>query len=146
MAKKHNNPFAACDGLEPNKTFSILSDKMALSKTYQELSHTAKYVLQVCKLCRQYHRKNDCMLDNNPLLFYFNRELQKRYGLKNANTTRKALCELIQGGFIDVRENNGHRRTKNVYSFSGKWQIKEKTGKIELSQAAKTFLQGHKKT
>lgn len=144
MGKKQNNPYAVVDGLEKNKPFAILTDKMALSKTYQELSFTAKNVLQVCKLCRQYHQKNETKIDNNPLYFYFNRKIQEKYGLKNPNKTRKALCELVNNGFIDVIENNAHRKTKNIYSFSGKWQIKEKTGKIELSKGAETFLKQYK--
>lgn len=140
MGKRKQNPYAYVDGLEKNKPYAILSDKMALSSVYQGLSLEAKYVLQVCKLCRQYHQKTDKTLNNNLLYFYFNRKLQEKYGLKNPNKTRKALCELIENGFIDVVENNAHRKTKNIYAFCSKWRNKEISGEITLSDAALIYL------
>lgn len=147
MGKKNKNHFDEVDGINPyeHKAFSRLSDDMALSKVYQGLSADAKNVLSICKLCRQFHTKRDSYLLGNPLCFYFNRNLQERYGLKNPNKTRKALAELVQYGFLDVRENNANRKTKNIYAFSSKWRHLEKAGEIELSPAAKTFIQGRRK-
>ena len=130
--KKSASPFDEVDGMNPYKhgAFSRLSDDMALSKVYQGLSADAKNVLSICKLCRQFHTKN--YLLDNPLCFYFNRELQIRYGLKNPNKTRNAIKELVENGFLEVKENNGHRQTKNIYAFSSKWRHLEKTGEIDL--------------
>ena len=142
--KRQENPYCYVDGLEKNKPFAILSNNMALSGVYQNLSLNAKYVLIVCKLCRQYHQKADAKINNNPLYFYFNRKLQNLYGLKNPNKTRAAMCELIENGFLDVVENNAIHKTKNIYAFSGKWRLKENKGQIELSDAAETFLRQRK--
>lgn len=146
MGKKNSiNPFDDVDGVNPYNhcAFSRLTDDMALSKVYQSLSADAKNVLSICKLCRRFHTKNKLL--DNPLCFYFNRNLQERYGLKNPNKTRIAIIELVQKGFLDVKENNSHAHTKNIYAFSSKWRHLEKTGEIDLSPAAKTYIQGRKK-
>ena len=133
-----NNPFAACDGVQKNRPFIIITGKMIKSKNYQNLSNDAKYILNCCKYCRVYHTKEP--IQDNVLYFYFNRSLQKQFNLNNPNKVNKALRELIKSGFIDVVENNGLRRQKNIYCFSDKWQEIDNGKQIILSDAAKVFL------
>lgn len=145
--KRNNNPFAYVDGIGKGTPFAILSDTQAKSPTYQKLSDGAKYVLMVCRLCRQFHSGTDKdgrsrNIQGNILYFYFNREIQKRYGLNNPNKVRRELVELVQNGFVDVIENNSHRHIKNVYAFSSKWAELDKGQDIELSNGAKIFIQG----
>lgn len=42
------------------------------------------------------------------------------YGIPR-NSARRWLRELIDAGFIEVIERNGHRRKVNVYAFTDKW-------------------------
>lgn len=146
---KKLSPFAAADGLSKGEAFASMSDMQVRSAAYQGLSDGAKYVLLVCKLCRQYHVGHDKdgnsrMISGDPLRFYFNREIQQRYGLGNPNKVRRELIELVEAGFIDVIECNWNQRKKNVYRFSGKWQQMDKGQQIELSQGALTFIAGRK--
>ena len=145
--KKHFNPYAYCDGLDKGVPFATLSDRQAESPTFQKMSDGAKYVLMVCRLCRQYHTGTDKngrsrSIQGNGLYFYFNRAIQKKYGLNNPNRVRAELIELVQGGFLDVIECNGHARKKNVYAFCSKWREADRGEQITLSAAARTFIQG----
>ena len=144
--KKTPNPFAWVDGMGEGIAFTQMSEAQILSPAYRKLSDKAKTLLIVVKMCRKYHRGSDT--DGNPrtikgniLYFYFNRKIAEQYGFKNPNVTRKALCELIRYGFIDVIENNAHRRIKNVYAYCSKWQG-YKGQDIELSKAALLFING----
>lgn len=144
---KKTNPFAYCDGLEKNAPFAMLTDKQALSPTYQKLSDGAKHVLMICRLCRKYHKGTDKngssrSIHGNNLYFYFNRAIQKQYGLTNPNRVRAELIELVSKGFLDVIECNAHRRKKNVYAFCAKWQELDHSGEITLSDGARTYIQG----
>lgn len=151
MGRRTNiNPFGTVDGIRKNGSFAVITEKQATSKAYKALSDGAKYVLTVCKLCRQYHvgkdRNGDSrMINGDPLKFYFNRELQKRYGLSNPNKTRQELIELVKYGFIDIVTSGWTTRTKTVYIFSTKWQLLDQGEDIELSEAAKAFITGRKK-
>lgn len=141
--KKHDNPFSMVDGCEKNEPFIMITSKMMRSETYQNLSNDAKYVLSVCKYCRRYHTREP--IQDNILYFYFNRSLQKQFKLNNPNKVHKALEELVKNGFITVIECNKYRKIKNIYAFSGQWQIKDQGKEIILSDAAKTFLKDYKK-
>lgn len=145
--RKINNPFEQVDGLAKGMPFSVLSDKQARSKTWQKLSDHAKYTLMVCRLCRQYHTGKDAegksrAINGSLMYFHFSRATQIKYGLKNPNKVRKQMIELVSSGFIDVVECNAHRKQKNVYAFSSKWQMLDAGQQIELSPGAKTFIQG----
>lgn len=149
---KYRDPFEQVDSMGHGVPFARLSDKQALSPTYQHLSNGAKNVLAICKLCRQYHtgydqNGNTRILKNNPLNFYFNRKIQQRYGLKNPNTTRQYLVELVKAGFLDVVENGSNTRTKNIYRFSFNYLYHDQTPpvQVELSEAAQTFIAGKPK-
>lgn len=137
--------------------FTSLYDTMALSPTFQSLSDSAKYTLMVCKLMRKNHtptrQKNkqtgkkeivSRAINGNELLFKFGRTLQKQYGFGNPNKFRESMKELVLKGFIDVIENNGHRKTANVYKYDSKWQMLDCGMQIELSPGAKTYIQGKK--
>lgn len=146
---KYSDPFEQVDGMKHGTPFARLSDKQALSPTFQKLSDGAKYTLMICKLCRQFHTGYDAngntrVIQNNPLNFYFNRKIQQRYGLKNPNKTRKSLIELVSKGFIDVVENGSNTRTKTIYRFSFNYLYLDQTPPVqfELSPAAKTFIAG----
>lgn len=142
------NPFAAADGQTKNGAYTLMTDTQVRSAAYQSLSDGAKQVLLICKLCRQYHvgtdkNGNARAINGDPLRFYFNREIQRRYGLNNPNKVRRELIELVKAGFIDVIECNANRRLKNVYRFDHKWQQMDR-GQIQLSQGALTFITGRK--
>lgn len=154
--KKNNNPYRYVDGFPTgrNTPFATLSDMQALSPTYQKLSDSAKTTLMICKLARKNHtgtytegtnKGKSRTIQGNVLYFHFNRAFYTQYGLHNPNKVRKALIELVEAGFIDVVECNANRKAKNVYAYSWKWQQKDEGKEIELSQPAKTFIQGKRK-
>lgn len=148
--KRNNNPFERVDGIDKGMPFAMLSDKQAKSPTYQQLSDGAKNTLMICRLMRQYHTGKDKdgksrAINGCLLYFYFSRKLQRQYGLLNPNKVRRELIELVLNGFIEVVECNAHRKTKNIYSFSSKWQILDSGGNIELSPGARAFIQGKNK-
>lgn len=152
MSKKKNpNPFRFVDGAGCNDVaFAPIHEAEARSPTYQKLSDSAKVTLMICKLCRQYHigkDKNDKprTINGDILCFYFNREIQRRYGLKNPNKVRKSLIELVSNGFIEVVESGWTTRTKSIYRFSSKWQQIDKGQEITFSPAEKAFLMGREK-
>lgn len=151
MSRKTHDSYAFVDGYEKGNAFARISEQQILSPTYQSLSDGAKHVLSVCKICRKYYKGTDKQgkskaIDGNVLYFYFNREIQKRFGLNNPNRVREELIELVKKGFLDVVECNAHARKKNVYSFSSKWAALDKGEDIKLSAAARAFIQGKKKT
>ena len=150
MAKKELDPFYYVDGMAKAKDghsipFARLPDPQARSRTYQRLSDKAKVVYMTCKLCRQYHAKIDGLIQGDIKNFYFNRPLQKQYGLNDPNKTRAALVELVCKGFIEVVWNGATTRTKTIYKFSDQWKKLDKGQDIELSETSRTFIQGSAK-
>lgn len=148
--KKTVNPFGKVDGMEHGQSFAPLYERQAKTKIYWSLSPEAKHVYSICKLCRKYHLGRDKdgrdkAINGNILYFYFNRAIQREYGLNNPNLARKCLIELVEKGFIDVIECNGNTRRRNIYAYSDKWQEIEKGKEIKLSQQAQTFIQGRTK-
>lgn len=146
MAKKTKNPFAYVDGLENGKAYALLSMRQAKSKAYIDLSSTAKAVLMAMKLQRQYYTGTDRKtgekraINGNVLEFTFARHEQRLYGYMNPNAVHKAIQELVRNGFVDVVENNGHRKTANVFRFSSAWRLLDEGKEIPLSPASKTYL------
>ena len=142
--KKASDPYKNVDGFfGGDSSFVRFYYEMALSPTYQKLSDSAKVTLEMCKLCRKFHQ-GSYAIDGDPLKFYFNRELQKRFGLGNPNRVRKSMIELVENGFIEVIECNWNRRKKNVYRYSTLWHNLDNNQSIELSDSSKTFIQERK--
>ena len=140
--KKSNDPYKSIDGFNGgDSSFTRFYYEMALSPTYQKLSDKAKVTLEMCKLCRKFHQGNYA-IGGDPLKFYFNRELQKRFGLGNPNKVRASMIELVKNGFIEVVECNWNRKCKNVYRYSTKWHLLDEGIEIELSDSSKTFIAG----
>lgn len=143
---KNENPFTWVDGIEKKKPFMIISEKQAQSYAFISLSGDAVKLLVQLKICRKYYRgteKNGISraINGDPLCFYWNRELAERHGFNNPNKTLKSMRELVRYGFVDVLENNAHRHKKSLFRFDWKWQKIEQDADIELSDAAKTYLE-----
>ena len=140
--KKYDNPFANVDGLEKNKPYALISEKQAMSPAFMRLTGDAVKLLVYLKQSRKYYTgidKNGASraINRDCLCFFWNRELAERNGFRNPNKTLKAMRELVRNGFIEVIENNRHRRKKSVFRFSDKWQ---RYPDIVLSDASRTYL------
>lgn len=102
---------------------------MLMSDAYANLSDGAKNLYVYMRL--QYDGKNE---DG----FCFNRGLWfKTYKLyKNPNSFYKHREELINQGFIRIKESGRNTRTKSIYAFSDEWQnIAGRIKKRDLSRA-----------
>ena len=142
--KKWSDPFKSVDGAGgKNHSFARLCETMAFSPTYQKLSDSAKVTLMCCKLCRKFHTREDNIISNDPLKFYFNRELQRRFGLKNPNKCRKSMIELVEAGFIECCFLGWNTREKDIFRFSYKWQWTDRGQEWELSTTSQAFIKGH---
>lgn len=142
MGRKKNNPYIGVDSDGTYKdSFAPFYFSMVTSEPFMQLSDNAKALLIFCKACRRFH-KSDFGFDDDGLSFYFNREIQKRFGLGNPNRVYKGMRELVSGGFIEIRAVGWNTRTKNVYGFSNQWQRKAKGQDVVLSETSKQFLNG----
>ena len=141
--KKTIDAFVDYDGMSDKTPFARLSNKQAKeSPTFQSLSDFAVRTLMICRLCRQYHFKDCNKIYGQDHYFYFNRAIQRQYGLNDPNKVHRALVELVQKGFLDVIENNANRRKKNIYAFSKGWLLLDNGQQLELSPQAKTYIRG----
>ena len=143
--KKYDNPYSSVDGIEKNKPYALISNRQASSPAFMELSGDAVKLLVSLKLSRKYYTGKDKSgvsraINGDCLCFYWNRELARRNGYRNPNKTLCAMRELVKNGFVEVIENNGHRKKKNVYRFSWRWQQKERGKDLILSDASKLFV------
>ena len=139
---RRSNPYKDVDSDGSYRDgFASLYWSMATSKVYMELSDSAKTLLMCCKLCRRFN-KTDFGFEDDGLTFYFNRELQKRFGLNNPNKVYRSMRELVTNGFIEVVQTGSNTRTKNTYRFSKQWIRKEKGQDVTLSNQSKAFLKG----
>ena len=150
MAKKELDPFYYVDGMSRSQNghsipFARLSDAQAKSRTYQKLKPYTKCLYMTLKLCRQYHMNEKDVIQGDVLNFTFSRSMAKQYGFSNPNTTRAAMIELVNNGFITVTWNGWAAKKATIFRFSDGWKRLDKGQDIELSAASRAYIQGRKK-
>lgn len=113
-------------------TFGTIYESMLLSDTWQSLKKSTQNLYIYCRVqsrsragraclfkhAREYETKYDSDIE-----FVFPAKHIEKYGLDRRNFKR-GLTELIQAGFLEIVEQNNHRRDVNVYRFSNKWSKK----------------------
>lgn len=59
--------------------------------------------------------------DKSKLFFVFPASHMRRFGIDSGNGSRM-IKALIQRGFVEIVEANGHRHKMNIYRFSDRWK------------------------
>lgn len=130
--KKTNNKYkpdynASCS-LQDN--FGMIYESMVLSEAYKSLTIGQKQMYTLCRIqanseqgrrCLYRHGEQENITYNVKTDFVFPEKHMERYGIKGQNG-RKYMKDLIDKGFIVLKEKNSHRRKPNVYSFCSKWK------------------------
>lgn len=114
--QKKKTPFPSwttktSNGIE--RRYIRVGNSLMYSKVYQKLSNSAKVIYSYM------------LLESNG-----QRELEfsasSYEGFMSKNTFLKARNELIEQGFIEIKQNNANIRKANVYAFSEAWKEKDK--------------------
>lgn len=113
-----------------NDNYGTLFESMAKNKAFQELTTFAKifYVYcriqsqsKVAKACLYQHGADSGVQYDSNCDFVFPAKHLAEYGIDRRNAD-KYFKQLVQAGFIKIREQNDHRHKVNVYSFSDEWK------------------------
>ena len=127
--KTQYKDYYASTGTDQRDSFGTLWDSMVTSGQFKRLSLGARFFYALCRVQwksaqgRAYlyqHAKEESKTYREPC-FVFPAAHMEVYGIQRQNGARY-IRELVQAGFIDVEEQNGHRRKPNVYAFSDKWK------------------------
>lgn len=122
--RKSNNigGFYNSQGKSQNDKFTPFCVSLADSKPFRELTTTQRllYLYMTFQVpCKELRK----VYDNNT--FYFNRAIQRFWGLTNYRQNIKNIKVLVEKGFIEVVEDNRFNKKKNVYRLISDWQRKE---------------------
>lgn len=114
--QKKKTPFPSwttktSNGIE--KRYIRIGNSLMLSKVYQMLSNSAKVIYSYMLLESGSNRE-----------FEFTASIYLK--LMSRDTFFKARNELIEKGFIEIKQNNANIRKANVYAFSEAWKEKDK--------------------
>ena len=112
--QKKKTPFQPWTTLKPNgieERYIRLGNSLMKCSAFKELSSTAKLVWIYMLLESGGQRE-----------FEFSASVYT--ALMDKKTFLKARNELIEAGFIEIKQNNAHVRKANVYAFSEKWKEK----------------------
>lgn len=109
--------------------FGMIYDSMCKSKAYKTLSLGAKHFYTLCRVQSQSAQGRACLYkhreEENSIYterdFVFPAKHLAIYGVDRSNAN-KYFKQLEAAGFIEVKENNKHRKKVNVYSFSARWK------------------------
>ena len=109
--------------------FGTIYDGMCQSKQYQSLSIGARQFYTLCRVQSRSSHGKACLSRHGQeenttytdYCFCFPAKHLKLYGVDRSNANRY-LNELINAGFIDLLEQNKHRKKINVYCFSSRWK------------------------
>ena len=114
---------------EPNDRFGTIFESMCVNERFKKLSPVLKWFYVLCRVesrtvegaaCLYKHaQKEGTKYTCN--CFVFPAKHQEKYGIDRRHGT-KYFKALIDAGFIEIEENNYHRRNVNVYRFSAKWK------------------------
>ena len=111
--------------------FGTVYDGMMQSQAYRSLSIGARQFYVLCRVQAQSTHGTASLYQHGQR---YNREYNKNvdfvfpekhlmlYGMKRQNAHRYFI-ELVNSGFITIREQNQKQKMPNVYSFSDKWKI-----------------------
>lgn len=100
-------------------TSANIFHSMMISAAFQSLT-APQQILYVWMKDQMYQQKRHP--ENNPEMFYFNRAIQRKYGIKNPTQFCKDRDALIEKGFIKVVESGANTRTKDIYKYSDMWR------------------------
>lgn len=122
--RKSNNigSFYNSQGKAQQDKFTPFCVSLADSKPFRELTTTQRllYLYMTFQVpCKELKK----VYDNNT--FYFNRAIQRHWGLTNYRQNIKNIRVLVEKGFIEVVEDNRFNKRKNVYRLISEWQRKE---------------------
>lgn len=109
--------------------FGTLYDGMCKNRQFQALSVGARLFYVLCRVQSKSTQGTSCLYKHgkeenitfSEYDFVFPSSHLQQYGIDRSNANRY-FKQLEETGFIEVKENNQHRRKINVYSFSDKWR------------------------
>ena len=133
--KKHERDlFASKANSSTVDYFGTMYDSMCKDKIYKSLHVATRQFYVLCRVQARSKSGRNCLFNHcqgyeyqyDPEeYFVFPAKHQEEYGVKRQNG-KEYLKELVSKGFIEVVENNKHRRKVNVYKFSTKWKDVDK--------------------
>lgn len=110
-------------------TFGMLYEGMCKSEAYKSLPISVRHFYDMCRVQAKSSRGKACLYEHGKEVgvtysdndFVFPASHLQEFGYDRSNA-HKYFDVLVAAGFIDIKENNQHRKKVNVYSFSSRWR------------------------
>ena len=127
--KKPNDPLLS---LTPKDNYTYIYDGTLTSKQFTSMSPSAQRLYFACISQRRsktglanlhlFNQQHGTDYNEDDGYFTMPNKRIKEYGLKPNTCRTKSFKELINAGFIEVAENNKHRKIENIYKLSTAWK------------------------
>lgn len=128
-SKVPNDPLTS---LSQSDNYAPLYDGTVTHERFKKLNQSAKLLYIACQIQRwsqpgrnhlyKFNRQNGTNYDHEQGYFTMPAKRIKEFGLDVGTCHRRAFKELIENGFIEVKENNRQRHKENIYRLSTKWK------------------------
>lgn len=130
--KKENDPLLS---LTPKDNYTYIYDGTLTSKQFTNMSPTAQRLYFACISQRMsgtgkanlhlFNAQHGTDYNEQDGYFTMPNKRIEDYGLKPNTCHKTSFKELVDAGFIEVAENNKHRKIENIYRLIKDWK-KEK--------------------
>ena len=127
--KKDNDPLLS---LTTKDRFTYIYDGTLTSKQFTALSPSARLLYLACTSQRMsstglanlhlFNQQHGTDYNEDNGYFTMPNKRIREYGLKPNTCRTKSFKELVDAGFIEVVENNRHRKIENIYRLSTAWK------------------------
>lgn len=128
-SKIENDKFLS---LTQNDRFTYIYDGTLTSQQYTSLSPSAQRLYIACASQRMsatglanlhlFNQQHGTDYNEKDGYFTMPNKRIREYGLKPNTCRTNSFKELINAGFIEVVENNKHRKIENIYRLSTAWK------------------------
>lgn len=132
-SKTLNDPLTS---FSQRESFATIYEGAMTHERFKKLNPSAKNLYFYCLLQRQsktgrdnlykFNRQNRTNYSHEQGYFTMPAKRIKEFGLDVGTCRKRAFKELIENGFIEVKENNRLSHRENIYKLSTKWKTEKK--------------------
>lgn len=128
--RKHpNDPLTS---LSRDDNYAPIYDGAVTHERFEKLNQSAKLLYIYCQIQRwskkgrdhlyKFNKQNGTNYNHEQGYFTMPAKRIKEFHLDVGTCHKRAFKELIENGFIEVKENNRLRHKENIYKLSTKWK------------------------